>query len=102
MTNVVADTIIQQLGGRNFVIMTGAKVVAHDGPTTVIRFPKSRNSDGEWINRVAITLESDDTYTLKFGLVRSLEYKESKVATGVMAENLARVSDSSTGLRTTL
>lgn len=58
----VAKTIFQQLGGRRFTIMTGAKdFYAIDNG---LQFKLGRN--GSSANLVKIILRGDDTYTMQF------------------------------------
>jgi hypothetical protein len=58
----IANTILTQLGGKRFVVMTGAKnFVAIDNG---LRFTIGKN--GSKANRVKITLSWDDTYTMQF------------------------------------
>jgi hypothetical protein len=58
----VADIILQQLGGNKFVVMTGSKNFLSDGNT--LRMSLAKN--GSKANRLEITLEADDTYTMRF------------------------------------
>ena len=60
--NSIANTIYQQLGGRRFTVMTGARnmVAIKNG----LRFDIGRN--GSQANRVEITLRGDDTYDMRF------------------------------------
>lgn len=58
----VADTILEQLGGNKFVVMTGAKNFISDGNTLRMTLPKNMSK----ANRLYITLEADDTYTMHF------------------------------------
>ena len=58
----IANTILQQLGGRQFIMMTGAKqLVAIDNG---LRFRIGRN--GSKANMVRIILKGDDTYLMQF------------------------------------
>lgn len=58
----IATTILEQLGGHHFVVMTGAKnLVAVDRG---LRF--HIGSNGSKANVVKITLRGDDTYTMQF------------------------------------
>lgn len=58
----IAKTILQQLGGNRFIVMTGAKdFVAIDNG---LQFRIGRN--GSSANRVKIILQGDDTYTMQF------------------------------------
>lgn len=63
----IANTILQQLGGRQFIIMTGARAfVATDNG---VRFRIGRNATRT--NMVRITLRGDDTYNMEFLYVRN-------------------------------
>ena len=58
----VANTILQQLGGKHFVVTTGAKqLVAIDNG---LRFRIGKNASKA--NIVRIILRADDTYNLEF------------------------------------
>ena len=58
----IANTILQQLGGRMFLMMTGAKqLVAIDNG---LSFRIGRNSSKA--NMVRIVLKADDTYNMQF------------------------------------
>lgn len=58
----IANTILQQLGGNRFLVMTGAKqlVAIENG----LRFRIGRN--GSKANMVRIVLKADDTYKMEF------------------------------------
>ena len=58
----VADIILNQLGGNKFVVMTGSKNFVADGNT--LRMTLAKN--GSKANRLYITLDADDTYTMRF------------------------------------
>lgn len=58
----VAQIIYQQLGGNKFVVMTGSKNFLDDGNT--LRMALAKNASKA--NRLWITLEADDTYTMRF------------------------------------
>lgn len=100
----VADTILQQLGGNRFRVMTGAKHFLSDGNALVFRLPRGFARDG--INAVRITLDPSDTYTVKFfkvGTARS-GYKHTTVkeTSGIYAEDLQPLFKTTTGLDTHL
>ena len=62
MSNEVAQTILQQLGGNKFIAMTGAKrFVAHEDG---LSFSLGRNASNA--NYVKITLNGKDLYDVKF------------------------------------
>ena len=58
----VGDTILQQFGGNRFIVMTGARNIytMKNG----LQFDIGRN--GSRANRVRVTLNGDDTYTMQF------------------------------------
>lgn len=58
----IATTILNQLGGPGFVMMTGAKNFVSDGNTLRMALP--RNASGA--NRLYITLTPMDDYTMRF------------------------------------
>ena len=58
----IANTILQQLGGGRFLVMTGSKdMIAIDGG---LRMSLARN--GSKANRLEITLNGADLYDMKF------------------------------------
>lgn len=58
----VANIILDQLGGNRFVAMTGSNHFVADGNT--LRMNLTRNASKA--NRLWITLDADDTYTMHF------------------------------------
>ena len=58
----VPEIILEQLGGHRFVVMTGSSHFVADGYT--LRMNLARN--GSKANRLYITLDADDTYTMRF------------------------------------
>lgn len=58
----VADIILNQLGGGRFAAMTGSSHFVSDGNT--LRMSLAKNSSKA--NRLYITLDPDDTYTMRF------------------------------------
>ena len=62
MNQEIATTILNQLGGRRFVMMTGAKDFIITKNELSFKIGRNCNS----INRVLIALDPSDTYTIKF------------------------------------
>lgn len=58
----VADIILEQLGGHRFVVMTGSKNFLSDGNKLRMTLAKNMSK----ANRLEITLDADDTYTMRF------------------------------------
>lgn len=57
-----AQIILEQLGGSKFIAMTGAKNFVDYGNTLRMTLPRN----GSKANRLYITLDPDDTYTMQF------------------------------------
>ena len=96
----VANTILEQLGGRQFIAMTGANGLIGTNNSLSFRLPdrfaKSR------INMVRIELEPSDTYTITFGRVWGTRYAPFEAVLDVYAEDLRRIFTDRTGLDCTL
>jgi len=98
----IAQTILAQLGGNKFAVMTGAKNFAFDSKDQCgsLIFAIGRNSKG--INRVAVTLTADDLYDVTFYSLRSLKLTTKGEAKGIYADRLRDVFTEHTGLYTSL
>ena len=94
-----AKTLLRQLGGNKFIMMTGAKQmsIGKNGLTMKI----GRNSKS--ITHVAIDLDrGKDLYIMKFIRVRKGIPKVVKQYDGVYADNLNNIFEKETGLYTRL
>ena len=60
----LSRTIIQQLGGNHFIAMTGTKDFIMDTEKDTLRMSLTRNASKA--NRLYITYNPDDTYTMRF------------------------------------
>lgn len=91
----VAITILKQLGGKRFMVMTGAKgfLALDDGMAFSI--PKGANG----IRRIKITLNSMDLYDMEF---YSLSGKSLKKVNNVYNDQLQDIFTAETGLYTHL
>ena len=102
MTKDQAQILLSQLGGSQFVAMTGAKNFIYD--STGLRFKIGRNSKG--ITHVNIGLNWRDTYDLEFMKVRQkdgIPKITSMVFVGdVYCDGLQDVFTNNTGLYTHL
>jgi hypothetical protein len=61
--NNVANTILSQLGGGRFRLMTGARDFVGSNNSLAFALPQGFARDG--INRVRIVLDETDTYTMQ-------------------------------------
>jgi len=104
MSNAVAETIRQQIGGRA-LFMLGAKQLAatDDG----LRFRIGRNAKG--VTHVIVKLDPSDTYTVEFRAMRvnrrhpdGFSNKLKSSMSDVYVDSLHTVLESGTGLYTRL
>ena len=99
----VATTILDQLGGRRFGMMTGAKNFAsHPEGALSFRLPGSGGFTKDGINHVKITLTPADTYDIAYGKVRGTTFKVMAEAKDIYAEDLQRNFREHTGLETSM
>jgi len=99
----VATTILVQLGGNRFKVMTGAKNIIGSDDSLTFMLPTGFAKDS--INKVSVTLDWTDTYVVEFGraVFRPVpKYREIKKLTMVYAEDLQRMFTEVTGLNTHL
>lgn len=99
----VSTTILAQLGGGRFVMMTGAKSLCGDANSLQFRLPARFAKDG--INSVRVVLDADDTYTVSFHKIgRAPRFEVTLVSelSGVYADMLRDIFTKATGLETSL
>ena len=95
----VAKTILEQLGGNHFRMMTGAKNLAGDENSLSIRI--GRNSSNS--NYLKITLNSMDLYDMKFcKLTRKFEEKSVTEYNNIYNDMLTDQFTANTGMYTSL
>ena len=96
MSTQVAETILEQLGGRRFIVMTGARHFVAEGDALRFRLPSNFANKG--INAVRITLNCMDTYDLIFSNVTGFDVTEIVTVTDTYADHLRDVFTYETGL----
>jgi len=94
----VANTILEQLGGRRFLAMTGSYNLI--GSENALTMKLRRNSAGA--SHLRITLEPSDTYTMEFLRCRNMEAVPVRTLDDVYFDDLQRFFTDVTGLYTTL
>ena len=99
---MIASTILNQIGGRKFVAMTGAKDFIDLKNGLQFRLPSTRHYTRDGINSVRVILDADDTYTVEFWKVRGINAKQVRTVDQVYADNLQHVFTTYTGLDTHL
>ena len=65
MANALAQTILQQMGGNKFLVMTGCKDLVWDEKNSTLRMSIPKN--GSKANRLWVTYNwGSDSYTMRF------------------------------------
>lgn len=98
----VAKIILEQLGGRRFTVMTGAKHFVGSDTALSFTLPGGGGFCKDGINSVRINLDPSDTYTVSFYRVRKGIPVLISSASDVYCDVLRDVFESATGLRTSL
>lgn len=96
----VAQTILEQLGGRQFVMMTGARNLLAAPNYLQFKLPGSGGFCKQGINRVVVMLQPSDTYTVEFYRDRGGKTKMVAQYHDVYVENLREIFREATGLET--
>jgi hypothetical protein len=99
MSNQIAQTILAQLGGSRFIVMTGAKDFLSDDATLRFSLPRGATNKA---NRVAITLGLDDLYVVRFQQYRNLSVSEISVHDDIDCNQLRALFTAQTGLEVSL
>lgn len=96
----IAQTIVNQLGGRKFMVMTGVKSFGFD-ETGGVSFKIGRN--GSKCNHVAIEYDyGRDLYNVVFGRIHGGKYRELERTNGCYFDMLVPMFEEYTGLATKL
>lgn len=98
----VAQTILAQLGGQRFVVMTGARNLVSDAHCErgCLSFKVGKNAKG--VTHVRITLQADDLYRVETLKVRGMTITPVADVRGVYADKLRATFTAATGLDTSL
>lgn len=98
----VAGTILQQLGGRKFTTMTGAKnIFAVNEKLGGLSFKLPRFA-GVKVNYVKIVLNGNDLYDIEFGRIYGNKYSLLNTVNDVYCDQLEEIFTQETGLATRL
>ncbi|HEY4326407.1 MAG TPA: hypothetical protein VGN20_20655 [Mucilaginibacter sp.] len=96
----VAQTILNQMGGKKFIAMVGAKNLTGSQDALCMQLPKN-NAGAKYLR---IELNADDTYTMIFrkGITKDCTFPEVSRTEGVYADMLQELFTAITGLDTKL
>lgn len=100
----IAETILEQLGGRKLIAMTGAHSFTADTNCLIFKLP--RNGNAKHIAGVKITLTPADDYTVEFFKFQTKAGITSVVTVarqeGIYCDQLQETFETETGLLTCL
>lgn len=100
-TTTIPQTILQQLGGRRFIAMTGARDLVAGRTWLAFKLPSYFAKDG--INAVRVTLdEGMDLYTLELSRIRGVKVTPVRTLYNLYWDALPAVFTRETGLHTSL
>jgi hypothetical protein len=99
---IVAKVILEQLGGRRFMAMTGAKNFTGSEYALNFRLPGSGGFTKNGINHVRIELTPGDDYTVTFNRIRGTKVTEISKHEHAYAQDLQELFSRETGLDTHL
>ena len=95
----VAETILSQLGGNRFRVMTGAKNFAATDNSLRMRIGRNKTN----ANYMEVSLNMLDLYDITFAKVTKMgEMKSVKTYENVYNDMLVKIFESHTGMYTTL
>ena len=98
----VAKTILNQLGGNRFIVMTGARNLVGSDDSLSFRLPGGGGFCKNGINCVKITLNGSDLYDVKYMRTRGAKVKVIEEVNDLYFDNLTDSFERVTGLRTSL
>ena len=94
----IAQTILEQLGGDRFSLMTGAKHFVGSADALTFRLPSNFARSG--INAVRVKLDPSDTYTVEFMKIRGVKVETVATEEMVYCDTLQATFKRVTGLDT--
>ena len=99
---LAAQIILTHLGGRRFVMMTGAKQLLGDATSLTFSLPRTPHYVKQGINKVRITLTQMDTYTMECFKLTKKGCERITYSEDLFAEDLQPYFTRATGLETHL
>lgn len=98
----IAETILEQLGGKRFAVMTGAKNFCAVSRGVSFRLPSTPHFVRDGINVVEVKLMPSDTYTVKFSRMWGHNIKLVSEHTDIYCDTIRDLFTEVTGLATSL
>lgn len=101
MATQVQKTIVEQMGGKKFMMMTGCKKLLIDGERPAVTFEIGSGAKKR-IKYVKVELMGDDTYTMTLSKIFKFEHKILATHEGVYFDMLQDIFTQETGMYTSL
>src|SRR5580765_3167598 len=87
----IASTILEQLGGNKFCVMTGAKYFSAGDACLMFSLPGTPGFVKGGINKIKIKLDESDTYTVIGYRIRGTKVAVKATVSDVYNDNLQQV-----------
>jgi hypothetical protein len=94
----VAETILNQLGGNMFLLMTGSKDLMAGAGSQDLSLSFTVGSNEKRISKCRIVLNPSDTYTVSFYKGRGVNMKKQAEFSDIYNDNLREIFTAQTGL----
>ena len=94
----IAETILKQLGGRRFAVMTGSKNFIAGKNSLSMKLARNKSS----ANYLRITLNGKDLYDMEFISIRGVNMTTKCIKNDLYNDQLQNMFESVTGFYTTL
>jgi len=102
VSNEVARTILEQLGGNRFIAMTGARNFIGSESSLSFRIPGGGGFCKDGINFVRIELTPSDTYRMSFARIRGDKLTAVAQHDDIHFDGLRELFERETGLATSM
>lgn len=96
---LVSNTILRQLGGQRFLVMTGARDLVYDTRSLTMRLPKTRRADKKAPKWITIRLTDADVYELT---AIGADCQPIETRDDIFAQQLCQTFEAMTGLAVSL
>jgi hypothetical protein len=97
-TKEIAAEILRQMGGSKFIVMTGSYNFIADGNTLCMKLRRNKSR----ANILYITLNSMDTYDMRFAQFSGTDVKDLRIVEGVYDDQIQEIFTDVTGMYTHL
>lgn len=101
MSNEIASTILSQLGGRKFMMMTGASNMGAGKSSLSMKIPRTKGKEGS-VTHVKITLNGKDLYDVEYIRIHGMKMTTVYEDNDIYCDMLRSSFETYTGLYTSM